>query len=129
LHHWVRAAGTGVGQFGPIHGVGNLTKLHTSTVRLDDPQALKQFLADIPYHDGLAELLATRLPQNTRGYDDENQIARFVISDGDVVSCFTVPEITIDQAEMITLACEEANAWNETAFQQAVDRVLGASYG
>jgi hypothetical protein len=106
-----------------------LTKLHTVAVRLDDAQALEQFLADIPYHDGLAELLATRTPQNTRGYDDDNQIARFVISDGDVVTCFTVPEITIDQAELITLACEQANAWDAAAFQQAVVRVLGGSYG
>jgi hypothetical protein len=106
-----------------------LTKLHTATVSLNDAKALEQFLADIPYHDGLAELLATRAPQNTRGYDDDNQIARFVISDGDVVTCFTVPEITIDQAELITLACEQVNAWDETAFQQAVARVLGGSYG
>ena len=106
-----------------------MTKLHTVTVRLNDAQGLEQLLADIPYHDGLAQLLATRAPQNTRGYDDENQIARFVISDGDVVTCFSVREITIDQAEMITLACEEANAWDETAFQQAVERVLGGSYG
>jgi hypothetical protein len=104
-----------------------LTKLHTLTVRLNDSQALAEFLADIPYHDGLAELLATRAPQNTRGYDDDNQIARFVISDGNLVTCFTVPEITIDQAELITLACEEADAWDEASFQQAVTRVLGAS--
>jgi hypothetical protein len=104
-----------------------LTRLHTITVRLSDAQALADFLADIPYHDGLAELLATRTPQNTRGYDDDNQIARFVISDGNVVTCFTVYDITIDKAEMITLACEEADAWDEASFQQSVTRVLGPS--
>jgi hypothetical protein len=113
-----------------VFSEGNrLTKLHTVTVRLDDAQSLEQFLADIPYHDGLAALLATRSPQNTRGYDDDNQIARFVISDGDVFTCFTVPGITIDQAELITLACEQANAWDEAAFQHAVERVLGESSG
>jgi hypothetical protein len=104
-----------------------LTKLHTLTLRLSDSQALADFLADIPYHDGLAELLATRTPQNTRGYDDDNQIARFVISDGNIVTCHTVHDITIDQAEMITLACEELDEWDEASFQQAVSRVLGAS--
>jgi hypothetical protein len=104
-----------------------LTKLNTATVHLSDSLALAKFLADIPYHDGLAELLATRTPQNTRGYDDENQIARFVISDGNIVTCYTVPDITIDQAEMITLACEETDEWDEASFQQAVTRVLGAS--
>jgi hypothetical protein len=104
-----------------------LTKLHTLTIQLSDSQALADFLADIPYHDGLAQLLATRTPQNTRGYDDDNQVARFVISDGNIVTCFTVPDITIDQAEMITLACEEADAWDAASFELAVIRVLGAS--
>jgi hypothetical protein len=104
-----------------------LTKLHTTTVRLDDTNALAEFLATIPNSEGLAQLLATRAPQNTRAFDDDNLIARFVISDGSVVTCFTVADITIDQAEMITLACEEADAWEGESFQQAVVRVLGAS--
>jgi hypothetical protein len=102
-----------------------MTKLHTATVRLDDSQALAQFLSTIPNSEGLAALLATRDPQNTRAFDDDNLVARFVISDGSVVTCFTVTDITIDQAELITLACEETDAWDETAFQQAVTRVVG----
>jgi hypothetical protein len=104
-----------------------LTKLHTATVRLDDRKALSDFLASVPNSDGLAQLLASRTPQNTRAFDDDNQVARFVISDGSLVTCFTVDDITIDQAELITLACEEADAWDEASFQQALAGVLGAS--
>jgi hypothetical protein len=103
-----------------------LTKLHIATARLSDSKALADFLAAIPNNDGLAELLAGRTPQNTRAFDDDNLVARFVISDGTDVTCFTVVDITIDQAELITLACEESDAWDEAAFQQAVSRVLGA---
>jgi hypothetical protein len=102
-----------------------LTKLHTDSVRLDDAKALTVFLAAIPNSEGLAELLKTGAPQNTRAFDDDNLIARFVISDGTSATCFTVDDITIDQAELITLFCEEADAWDEPAFQQAVTRVLG----
>ena len=110
-----------------FRGSTRLTKLHTLTVPLSDSQALADFLADIPYHDGLqAALLATGKPQNTRGYDDDNQVARFVISDGNVVTCFTVPGITIDQAENDYSGVRRNGCVrDETSFQHAVTRVLG----
>jgi hypothetical protein len=114
-------------RFNSGRGHQRLTKLHIATVRLSDTNALVDFLAAIPNGDGLAELLASRTPQNTRAFDDDNLVARFVISDGTSVTCFTVTDITIDQAELITLACEESDAWDEASFQQAVTRVLGAS--
>jgi hypothetical protein len=104
-----------------------LKKLHIATARLSDSEALADFLAAIPNNDGLSDLLATLAPQNTRAFDDDNQIARFVVSDGSLATCFTVTDITIDQAEMITLACEESDAWDAASFQQAVTRVVGAS--
>jgi hypothetical protein len=102
-----------------------LTKLHATTVPLDDPQALADFLTTIPNSGGLAALLTSGEPQNTRAYDDDSQIARFVISNGSIATCFTVADITIDQAEMITLACEETDEWDEESFQRAISRVLG----
>ena len=103
-----------------------MTELHATTVPLDDPQALADFLETVPNSGGLAELLTSGQPQNTRAYDDDSQIARFVISDGSVATCFTVLDITIDQAELITLACEETDEWDEGSLQRAIDRVLGA---
>jgi hypothetical protein len=113
-------------RFNSGRGHQRLKRLHIATVRLSDSEALLDFLAAIPNSEGLAELLAERIPQNTRAFDDDNLVARFVISDGTAATCFTVTDITIDQAEMITLACEESDAWDEASFQQAVTRVLGA---
>jgi hypothetical protein len=96
-----------------------------STARIDEPQALAAFLAAIPDSTELAELVGGKGLLNTRAYDDENQTARFVISDGTTVTCFTVRDITIDQAEMITLECEKSDAWSETAFPKAAVRALG----
>lgn len=100
--------------------------MRVSTARIDEPRAMAAFLAAIPDSEELAELLHRREPLNTRAYDDENQTARFVISDGTIVTCFAITDITIDQAEMITLECEKADAWSDSAFREAAARALAA---
>lgn len=100
-------------------------RISTTSARLDDGSAMAQFLSPIPDSDQLARLLAKGEPLSTRAYDDETQIARFVESDGIVVRCFTVTDITIDQAEMIEIECERMGAIDETRFHEAVSRALG----
>jgi hypothetical protein len=86
-------------------------KIAVAEARIDDPSAMASFLAPIPNSGELAALLAKKELLNTRAYDDETQTARFVISDGNIAICFAVTDITIDQAELITIACEESNEW------------------
>jgi len=99
--------------------------ISTTSAQLDDGSAMAQFLSPIPDADQLAKLLAKGEPLSTRAYDDETQTARFVESDGDTVMCFTVSEITIDQAEMIEIECEDMDAIDERTFHEAVARALG----
>ena len=99
-------------------------KILAAVARIDDSQAMAAFLAAIPDSEELAALLARQEPLNTRAYDDPTQTARFVISDGATAICFTVPDITIDQAEMITIECENSDAWTEAPFRLAVARAL-----
>lgn len=98
--------------------------ISTSSARLDDGAAMAQFLSPIPNADQLAKLLALGEPMSTRAYDDEAQTARFVESDGKAVTCFTVVDITIDQAELIETEFEDTGAGDEKAFQKAVARAL-----
>lgn len=100
-------------------------KIAVAEARIDDPSAMASFLAPIPNNGELAALLAKREPLNTRAYDDETQTARFVISDGNIAICFAVTDITIDQAELITIACEESNEWGAASFPEAASRALG----
>jgi hypothetical protein len=99
--------------------------ISTTSARLGDGSAMAQFLSPIPDSDRLAGLLGKGEPLSTRAYDDESQTARFVESDGNTVMCFTVAGITIDQAEMIEIECEDMGAIDETAFHEAVSRALG----
>jgi hypothetical protein len=100
-------------------------KIAVAEARIDDPKAMASFLAPIPNSGELAALLAQKEPLNTRAFDDETQTARFVISDGNIAVCFAVTDITIDQAELITIACEESNEWGVESFPEAASRALG----
>jgi len=103
-------------------------RIFTAIARLDDGAAMAQFLAPIPNSGQLAEVLATSGAVSTRAYDDESRTARFVSSDGAVAMCFTVTDITIDQAEMIATECDALLEWSNDAFRKAVARALGADF-
>ena len=101
------------------------TKISCSTARLDDAAGLAAFLEPIPNGAELGKLLQKREPLSSRAYDDDAWTARFVVSDGHGVTCFTVMDITIDQAEMIAAACEGRPALPEAEFRAIVAESLG----
>ncbi|MGA2838866.1 MAG: hypothetical protein ABSG18_01615 [Steroidobacteraceae bacterium] len=102
--------------------------IFTATAALDDNAAMAKFLSPIPNGEQLAKVLGIGKPLSTRAYEDETQTARFVVSDGNTATCFTVADVTIDQAEMIAAACEDMHAWGEKAFREAVEQALGTAF-
>jgi hypothetical protein len=86
---------------------------------------MNEFLRGIPNSDDLAKVLRNGKPVASRAYDDETWTARFVASDGRLVKCFAVTDITIDQAEMIAAACIDMPAWDEALFRETVALSLG----
>lgn len=94
------------------------------TARLADPVALAQFLSPLPNGAELAKILGAGAAVSTRAYDDDAWTARFVSSDGVTVKCFTVANVTIDQAEMIAAVCPDFSAWQEPEFREMVAEVL-----
>ena len=88
---------------------------------------MAKFLSPIPNGEQLAEVLKGRKPVSTRAYEDETWTARFVESDGNIVMCFTVTDVTIDQAEMIEAAWEGICALDATTFRKTVEQVLDVS--
>ena len=104
------------------------TAISCATARLDDASELGLFLNGIPNSDALAELLKRRGPIISRAYDDGTWTARFVSSNGHVVKCYAVTEITIDQAEMIAAVCDDVAALDEMQFHEVVARSLGPTF-
>ena len=101
------------------------TKISCAMARLDDAAAMARFLSAIPNGAALGKILRDNKPVSSRAYDDDTWTARFVASDGLAVKCFTVSDITIDQAEMIAAACLDTFAWDEAGFRRAVAEALG----
>ena len=101
--------------------------VHSDDAPLGESPALTRLLLTIPNGDQLGKLLEVGKPISTRAYDDETDTARFVESDGETVHCFTVTDITIDQAEMIAVECVGMQLGIE-GFREAVARALGDSF-
>jgi hypothetical protein len=101
------------------------TKISFATARLDDAAAMAKFLFGIPNGEVLGKVLQNREAVSSRAYDDETWTARFVVSDGQIVKCFAVTDITIDQAEMIAAACMDIPALDEAGFREVVAQSLG----
>jgi hypothetical protein len=100
-------------------------KISFATARLDDAAAMTRFLSGIPNGEDLGKVLQNREAVSSRAYDDETWTARFVSSDGQVVKCFAVTDITIDQAEMIAAACIDIPGLDEAGFRELVAQSLG----
>src|ERR1700736_58034 len=100
-------------------------KISFATARLDDPAAMSKFLFGIPNGEELGKVLQNREAVSSRAYDDETWTARFVVSDGRVVKCFAVTDITIDQAEMIAAAWILIPVMDEAGFREVVAQALG----
>ena len=99
-------------------------KIIASQAKLNDPQQMALFMAPIPNAPGLHALLMQRNAVSTRTYDDDAMIARFVRSDGATVACYTVEDVTIDEAEMIAAQCELLDHWDVEHFSRAVHVAL-----
>jgi hypothetical protein len=92
--------------------------------RFDDVAQMAAFFAPIPDGQALEALLMERKVVSTRTYDEEEMVARFVRSNGTTVACYTVRDVTIDEAEMIAAQCEILDDWNVESFSRAVHVAL-----
>jgi uncharacterized protein (DUF302 family) len=101
-------------------------RISEAHARLENAAEMAAFLARIPNADTLEALLKERRVVSTRAYDDETMTARFVRSNGQTVACYTVTDVTIDEAEMIAAQCELMDDWNVGSFAAAVHLALDA---
>ena len=101
------------------------TKIIDAMARLDDVNALNALLA--PMRDGAT--LKRKLRPGYRGhkycYDRHSHTAHYLLTNGDVVSCYSVTEVSLGEAKAIAARCEGISEWCMTAFRAAVERALG----
>jgi hypothetical protein len=104
------------------------TKIFDAMARLDDATALNALLA--PMRDGAT--LRKKLRPGFRGhkyfYDRHTHTARYLLTNGDVVACYSVTDVSLGEAKAIAARCEGIDEWSMTAFQAAVERALGVEF-
>jgi hypothetical protein len=105
-------------------------KIFTAMARLSDSAALAKLLAPISSSDGLRKMLGPGRSVAAKRYESEAQLAHFIFSDGATVMCFTVTEVTPDEAAAIAAACDEMGAsWSTKAFKSVVEGLLRGKLG
>ena len=104
------------------------TKIFDATARLNDVTALNALLA--PMRDGatLKKMLRPGYRGHKYFYDQHSRTARYLLTNGDVVACYSVTEVSLGEAKAIAARCEGISEWCITAFQAAVERALGTEF-
>jgi hypothetical protein len=59
-------------------------------------------------------------------YDLHTRIARYLLTNGEIVACYSVTEVSLEEAKTIAVACDDLSEWSMRTFQAAVARALGA---
>ena len=67
-------------------------RVYVASAKLTDTSAMAQLLAVIPNGDELRGLLDEMGSGHLHAYHAQTRTARYVASDGDIVTCFTVME-------------------------------------
>ena len=102
-------------------------KIFEARAQLDDDDALSNLLRPIRE----AELLRTSLllgkSGRRQGYDETTRTARYIVSDGKVVVCFTVTNVSLRQSAEIATECDSITEWGSSAFRAAVERAMGTN--
>ena len=99
--------------------------VYVASAKLTDTSAMIQLLAAIPNGDELRGLLDEMGPGHLHAYHEQTRTARYVASDGDMVMCFTVINVSPEQAATIAAECESIATWDDREFYAAVVRSLG----
>jgi hypothetical protein len=103
-----------------------MEKISSVLARLADAAALNELLAPLRDSAALKRKLRLGLCGHQYTYDVQTRIARCLLTNGEIVACYSVTEVSLDEAKMIAAACEELGEWSMRTFQGAVDRALAA---
>ena len=96
---------------------------------VDDEAAMTAFLAPIAAADRVRDALALKRGHGwaMSSYDAETRVAQVIICDGATIACYTVTDVTSEQAAQISVVfARNAPHLTAEAFKSAAEAVLGA---
>jgi len=105
-------------------------KIFCALARLDDDAAMRSLLQ--PIKDAKSVRAVLRMVRTSilcPLYDEEMRVARYIVLDinNHIVGCYSVTDISRQQAKKITAGCVSVSRWSPAAFDAVVERVLGGT--
>ncbi|MGO9935377.1 MAG: hypothetical protein ACLPV8_26685 [Steroidobacteraceae bacterium] len=108
--------------------MGSTTKILSVMTQIDNAEGIASLLALIRDRDQLAERLSSGEAGFAFEYHEEVKTGRYVISDAVTVMCFSVTDITPQEARAIAAECRRMTEWGHPEFQAAAGRALGGTF-
>jgi hypothetical protein len=103
-----------------------MERILSALARLGDRAALDELLAPMRDSAALKRKLRLGFCGHKYTYDVQTRIARCLLTNGEIVACYSVTEVSLAEAKMIAAACEALSEWSMTTFQEAVAGALAA---
>jgi hypothetical protein len=104
-----------------------MERILSALARLGDAAAMSELLAPMRDKAALKRKLRPGFCGHQYTYDLNTRIARYLLTNGEVVACYSVTEVSLEEAKAIAIECEELGEWSLRTFQAAVVRALGAT--
>jgi hypothetical protein len=92
--------------------------------RLNDAAAVNELLAPMRDREALKRKLRPGFRGHKYAYDLHTRTARYLLTNGEVVACYSVTDVSLEQATMIAAACDDLIEWSMRTFQATVARAL-----
>jgi hypothetical protein len=103
-----------------------MEKILSVTARLDDAAAINALLAPLRDSRSIKRRLRPGFCGHKYSYYRHTRTAHYLLTDGEIVACYSVTDVSLDQAATIAVACESITDWSLGTFQAAVEHALGA---
>ena len=101
-----------------------MEKISSALAHVRDAAALSELLAPLRDSAALKRKLRLGFCGHKYTYDADKRVARCLLTNGEIVACYSVTEVSLEEAKMIAVVCEDLSEWSMRTFQAAVARAL-----
>ena len=105
-----------------------MEKILSVLARLDDEAAINELLIPMRNRAALKKKLRSGFCGHKYAYDRWARTAHYLLTDGEVVACYSVTDVSLEEAAIIATACDEISNWSTRTFRGTVRRVLSAEF-
>jgi hypothetical protein len=99
-----------------------LSALFVAAALIKDESAMATLFAPIPHREELAAQIRSGVTGFSFQYAEDKRTAFYVVSDGEMVSSYTLTGVTLEQAATVRYECDSITRWGASQFMAAIER-------